>query len=81
MDKDLEQKKADKMKQLKALEDEQERIENEIENEMKLAAEKDLKRIAKRKELESKKLENEMNNKIRSGILFCFNFLSIKDKV
>ena len=69
MDKDLEQKKADKMKQLKALEDEQERIENEIENEMKLAAEKDLKRIAKRKELESKKLENEMNDKIRSGIL------------
>ena len=61
---DIDAKKAEKRQKIQELEKKQKESEKILDEELKKAAEKDMKRLAKREEIENRKVENEMKEKV-----------------
>ena len=61
---DIDAKKAEKRQKIQELEKKQKESEKQLDEELKKASEKDMKRLAKREEIENRKVENEMKEKV-----------------
>lgn len=70
---DIDAKKAEKRQKIQELEKKQKESEKILDEELKKASEKDMKRLAKREEIENRKVENEMKEKV-----IIFYFFNIK---